>query len=269
MSDAIALDTATSPDIHNTPVRNCDTPGETALSCSGTRARSDRVGVPDPEPCRSPCEAVVATTIGSERLSARRATPGFSSRPHSAFHNRPLAITRTPERGLLRSSRSSPRSPQDRPASGSPREVGGKSRRILSRLRAARSTVFECYQRRRKCATVTPECSRTQQRRTQAAQQTRSPHDHAVQRHEACRLRAHLIVEGVATLRDQSCRHLCGAYEEQTPCRHGAPRDGLREHLQRAWVAYRVALIGGIAKIGGAARARLHTQTRSARTRRS
>ncbi len=163
MSDAIALDTATSPDIHNTPVRNCDTPGETALSCSGTRARSDR------SVCQTLSHVAAPAKPSSLQPSDPRdclpdgQPPVFSSRPHSAFHNRPLAITRTSEGGLLRSSRSSPRSPQDRPASGSPSEVGGKSRRILSRLRAARSTVFECYQRRRKCATVTPECSRTQQ----------------------------------------------------------------------------------------------------------
>ena len=50
-----------------------------------------------------------------------------------------------------------------RSASGSPSEDGGKSRRILSGLRTIRSSVCECYQRRRKCAAVTPECSRTQQ----------------------------------------------------------------------------------------------------------
>ncbi len=31
----------------------------------------------------------------------------------------------------------------------------------MSRVRTTHSTIGECYQRRRKCAAVTPECSRT------------------------------------------------------------------------------------------------------------
>ena len=33
----------------------------------------------------------------------------------------------------------------------------------MSRVRTTHSTIGECYQRRRKCAAVTPECSRTEQ----------------------------------------------------------------------------------------------------------
>ena len=36
-------------------------------------------------------------------------------------------------------------------------------RELCARLRTSHSTVRECYERRRKCAAVTPECSRTQQ----------------------------------------------------------------------------------------------------------
>jgi hypothetical protein len=44
--------------------------------CPAARARSTKPSVPDTEPCRSSPEAVAATTIASERLSARQVTHG-------------------------------------------------------------------------------------------------------------------------------------------------------------------------------------------------
>ena len=39
----------------------------------------------------------------------------------------------------------------------------GKPTSVLSRVHTTHSTIHECYQRSRKCAAVTPECSWTQQ----------------------------------------------------------------------------------------------------------